>query len=171
MFANRLVPIASLSDLFKTAAETAVRSHKNAYAPYSNFLVGAALVHEDGTITPGANYENAILQSTCAERTAIVSANAKGYRRASAIAVYGRPADVNANLPADNLCPPCGLCRQFLVEVAQLSGVDLEIILVSFDTERAVVLKLSEILPLQFGPNDLSLDLTKWSNGCCDKKH
>lgn len=170
MFANRIVPVSSLTPIFSAAAEAAVNAHRNAYAPYSNFQVGAALIHEDDTITPGANYENAIFQSTCAERTAIVSANVKGYRKAKAIAVYGRPADQSVKLPAHNLCPPCGLCRQFLVELSQLSGLDLEIILVAFDTEHAAVVKLSELLPLQFGPNDLSLDLSKWSAGCCDKK-
>lgn len=171
MFKSRLVPLASLSETFQKACGKAVESHKRSYAPYSNFLVGACLIHKDGEMTEGANYENAILQSTCAERTAIVSANVKGYRQSVAIAVYGRPANENAQLPPDNLCPPCGLCRQFLVEVAQLSGVDdFEVVLISFDQKQAAVVKLSELLTCQFGPSDLDLNLTKWSKGCCDRE-
>lgn len=170
MFKNRLAPITTLSATFQKACRKAIEAQKHSYCPYSNFMVGACLVHKDGALTEGANYENSILQSTCAERTAIVSANVKGYRQAVAIAVYGRPANPEAKLPADHLCPPCGLCRQFLVEVAQLSGVEFEVVLISFDQTQAAVVTLSELLTCQFGPQDLDIDLKKWSNGSCDVK-
>lgn len=167
---GKLLPLADYPSVVQRLAAEAVRVSANAYAPYSLFTVGAALLHEEGednvSITPGCNYENCVYQSSCAERCAILTANAQGKRRASAIAVYGRSIRPGVPAPpADALCTPCGVCRQFLVEISQLSELDLDIVLVSFDTKQAKVVKLSTMLPENFGPKDLGMNISQWSTG------
>ena len=90
----------ALLDLAKAARE-------QAYAPYSNFKVGAALLCEDGTVYTGCNVENAAYSPTlCAERVAFGKAISEGKRAFSAIAVVGNTAP----------CTPCGVCRQVMAE-------------------------------------------------------
>ncbi|HKI01598.1 MAG TPA: cytidine deaminase [Thermoanaerobaculia bacterium] len=99
------------------AAATAARA--NAYAPYSHFAVGAAVLMEDGSIHAAANVENCIpALSICAERNAISAAASAGLRRPQAVAVV-----TDASPPSR----PCGLCRQTLVEFAK----DLPILVVN----------------------------------------
>ena len=83
-----------------------------AYAPYSGYLVGAALLCEDGSIYTGCNIENgAYSPSICAERTAIFKAVSDGKRNFSAIAICGGKGGV-----ISGLFPPCGVCRQVMRE-------------------------------------------------------
>ena len=97
----------NLKILYEAALEVA----NNAYAPYSNFHVGAALLLPDGTIQTGINIENRSYGATnCAERTAVFSAIAKGYKTFDAIAI--------ATPDADYPVAPCGICRQVLTEFA-----------------------------------------------------
>ena len=97
-----------------------------AYAPYSGFRVGAALLCEDGTVFEGCNVENAAYSPTCcAERVAIFSAVSAGHRRFSAIALAGGAAE--EPLP---MVSPCGVCRQVLSEFA---SPELPIFLVGRD--------------------------------------
>src|SRR5687768_5385675 len=101
--------------LLRAAREVRTR----AYAPYSRFLVGAALRAEDGTIFTGGNIENAAYPtSLCAERSALAAAVSAGHRRFEAIAVV---AEAKGDIPAS----PCGSCRQALSEF----GLDLKVIL------------------------------------------
>ncbi|MBQ9412949.1 MAG: cytidine deaminase [Oscillospiraceae bacterium] len=91
-------------ELLRLAQEASTR----AYAPYSNFPVGAALECEDGTVFLGCNVENAAFgECICAERTAVVKAVSEGYTKFRRIAVYGT---------GKNYCMPCGACRQVLSE-------------------------------------------------------
>ena len=131
---GRLSP-AAVHDLLEQAR--AARAH--AYAPYSRFPVGAALQARDGRIFTGVNVENASYGlTTCAERTAVVSAMAAGARDFVAIAVAG---------PDDRLpCPPCGSCRQILHE----SAPDLIVVTSRADGGPAVT-SLRDLLP---GPFD-----------------
>ena len=160
-----LQPLKSFLPEIQAVATVCVKSHENAYAPYSKFFVGAALLHSDGSVTAGCNYENCIYQGTCAERCAIVSANCGGKRTAELVAVYGRSIDSSVPAaPPQATCPPCGFCRQLLVEVAQLSGVDLPILLITHSREEAKLVRLSTLLPSNFGPLDLGLDIEVWSD-------
>lgn len=81
---------------------------RNAYVPYSQFPVGAAVECADGSVFTGCNVENAAFGSTiCAERTAIVKAVSEGHTDFRRIAIYGE---------GKNYCMPCGACRQVMAE-------------------------------------------------------
>jgi cytidine deaminase len=96
------------ADLLQKLIDRSLAMRARAYAPYSNFFVGAALLCEDGTIVDGCNVENASYGlCICAERTAMARAVADGHRRFPAVAV------ATASSPPS---PPCGMCRQFLAE-------------------------------------------------------
>ena len=85
---------------------------ERAYAPYSGFTVGAALLGKSGPVYVGCNVENASYPVTCcAERTALFAAVAAGERAFSALAVVGGRGGV-----VEDFCPPCGICRQALSE-------------------------------------------------------
>lgn len=119
-------------------------ARSNAYAPYSGFRVGAALLARDGTVHTGVNVENAAYGLTlCAERTAVVKAISEGLREFSAVAVVGPEDDV--------ACAPCGSCRQVLHEV----GPDLLVVMPGSGGEPLVT-PLSELLPFAFGPGRLA---------------
>jgi cytidine deaminase len=127
--------------LIRSLIAQAVEARENAYAPYSRFHVGAALLADDGTVYAGCNVENSSFGATnCAERTALFAAVADGHRAFRAIAVV---ADAE-------LVPPCGLCRQVLAEFAP----DLPIILARLDGSYAVH-ALTDLLPLPFSGNFL----------------
>ncbi|MGE5706950.1 MAG: cytidine deaminase [Bacteroidota bacterium] len=116
--------------------ELAEEAQQNAYVPYSQFPVGAALLTEDGTVFTGCNVENASFGLTmCAERVTMGKAISEGHRRFKAIAITAAK-----TAP----CLPCGACRQVLAEFAP----DLELVF-RRDGEPWVV-KLEELLPYQF---------------------
>jgi cytidine deaminase len=134
----REIPPAMLGAMKQGAVEAANR----AYAPYSRFAVGAAVLSDDGRIHTGANVENASFGlSICAERNAIFRAVAEGVRRIEAIVVY---------TPTANATPPCGACRQVLAEF----GADALIICCS-DGAADRRYHLAELLPETFGPQHL----------------
>lgn len=121
------------------------------YSPYSRFAVGAALMTPGGKIIAGSNVENAAYGSTiCAERAALVSANAMGYRVFKSLAVVAR-ATGGKIARRDSVAAPCGACRQMLYEASQLAGVDMKIVLLSSDRKTAVITSIEELLPLGFG--------------------
>lgn len=123
---------------YKLLLEKAYEGRANAYAPYSNFKVGAAILMENGKIYTGCNIENASYGATnCAERTAIFKAISEGNRKIRAIAIVG--AD-------DEYTYPCGICRQVIAEFAD---ENTEIILGKKSLEYTVK-TLAEILPGAF---------------------
>ena len=125
---------------------------KHAYCPYSEFSVAAALLGTDGVIYLGANVENAAYGSTlCAERSALMSANAQGCRTFEAIAIIGRP--LNGVSPEPTA--PCGACRQMLFEFSELGSVPLEVIMANSDKSQIVSANMDSLLPLGFGPRNL----------------
>ncbi len=132
-----------MNELCKAAIETM----KNAYAPYSNFCVGAALLTKDGHIFTGCNIENASYSATiCAERVAIGKAISEGFREFKAIAVVGgKDGSIQPTLT------PCGICRQVLSEFCD---GDLNVLLVQSESEYKEC-KLSELFPSAFGMSDI----------------
>ena len=130
------------NELLKMAKE----ARERAYAPYSQFYVGAALLCEDGSVYTGCNIENASFSPTCcAERTAIFKAVSDGKRKFSAIAVVGGKNDADASTP----CYPCGVCRQVISEFC-----DDEFILITENNGIAESIVFSDILPKRFKINN-----------------
>lgn len=131
--------------LLELAREAAAR----AYAPYSNFHVGCAIESSDGEVVTGANMENACYRlGVCAEQSALTAAQHRfGLDKVARIAVVGG-SDAT-------VCTPCGGCRQAILEAAQLSGQDVEIICGSGDGSRAERHTIGELLPVGFGPANL----------------
>lgn len=130
-------------DLIAAARDAAAKS----YSPYSGFPVGAALRFADGSVVTGTNIENASYGlALCAETVAVSKAMADGVRGGLvAVAVTG---------PGDEPITPCGRCRQVLNELAQLGGIDPDILCVGPHEVRR--LRLSELLPHAFGPASLT---------------
>lgn len=126
-------------------AKKACEAMKHAYAPYSKYHVGACVQAEDDTLFTGCNVENASYGLTnCAERTAIFSMVAAGKKKIKAIAIAGS---------GDELCTPCGACRQVIREFA---SQDTPIYLVDRKTEQVVeTTNIKTLLPKSFGPDHL----------------
>ena len=117
-------------------------ARKNAYAPYSDFTVGAALLCRDGAVFTGCNVENASFSPTCcAERVAIFKAISEGKHDFCAIAVAGG----KSGTPSD-FCTPCGVCRQVL---AEFCTEELTVVLAGQDG-IPVVTTLGALLPFSF---------------------
>jgi len=113
---------------------------KNAYAPYSKFPVGAAVLYEDGKIYKGVNVENSSFGLTlCAERNAISTAIADGQTTTpEAIAIYS---------PNQKMCPPCGACRQWISEFAGEKEVK---VILEAESDGLYITTIKELLPLAF---------------------
>ena len=131
---------------YKSLISAALTAAEKAYAPYSGFFVGAALLTKGGKIYTGCNIENAAYSATvCAERTAIFSAVKEGEREFSAIAIVG-----GKNGKITDFCPPCGVCRQVLSEFCD---GDFEIVLWNGKEHSAHT--LNQLLPLAFTKGEL----------------
>lgn len=132
---------------YSELVRAAVSARENAYAPYSGFKVGAALLGKSGKVYVGCNVENASFSATnCAERTAFFTAVAAGERDFEAIAIVG-----GKDGEKIGVCAPCGVCRQVMAEFCK---GDFRIILGS--PEKFTVYTLAEILPLAFSSENLS---------------
>ncbi len=131
-------------------ARKAVEAMGHAYAPYSGYLVGAALLTADGTVYQGCNIENASFTPTvCAERTAFFKAIYDGKRDFRAIAVVGGKGGT-----VTGFFPPCGVCRQVMREFCR---DDFEVYLVGKDNEIKA-LTLEDILPYSFSAGEYMQD-------------
>ncbi|MCL2120768.1 MAG: cytidine deaminase [Clostridiales bacterium] len=121
-------------------------ARKMAYAPYSGFLVGAALLTPDGSVYRGCNIENAAFSPTnCAERTAFFKALSEGKRHFSAIAVVGGMRECKED--EIDYVYPCGVCRQVM---AEFCGEEF-VIVAAISPEDYRVHSLKELLPEAFG--------------------
>src|SRR5881628_1576161 len=129
--------------------ELARAAAAKAYAPYSNFHVGCAVESVDGEVVTGANMENVCYRlGLCAEQSALTTAqHAFGLDKVGRIAVVG---GTDATV-----CTPCGGCRQAILEAAQLSGRDVEILCGSGDGAAVERHRISELIPFGFGPANL----------------
>ena len=122
--------------------ERAMAAMERAYAPYSMFKVGAALLGGDSSVTEACNVENAAFPSgTCAERAALAAAVARGVRSFRQIVIA---------TSAEEPTPPCGMCRQALVEFSP----ELEVISITRNGKEARW-RLSELIPFAFTPRSL----------------
>ena len=127
----------------KDLVESAIQAREHAYAPYSQFRVGAALRAASGRVYVGVNVENAAYPAgICAERTALVTAVAAGERQFEAIAIVTDTPEPSS---------PCGVCRQMLAEF----GVGLKVTLATVHG-AAIETTLDALLPRAFGPESLA---------------
>lgn len=128
----------------KALVERALAARHFAYAPYSGFSVGAALLAADGTVFTGCNVENSTFTpGNCAERTAFFKAVSEGYREFRAIAIVGGPSEKEP----EDFCSPCGVCRQVMMEFCDPET--FQVILGRGDGQEKSY-TLAELLPLGF---------------------
>lgn len=121
--------------------EHAIKAYKNAYAPYSNYSVGAAVLTDSGEIFIGANVENVAYPVTiCGERAAIFAAVTNGHRSFQAIAVVTK-----------NGGTPCGSCRQVMAEF----GLDTIVLIANETGEILQTVTVGDLLPGAFSEEDL----------------
>ena len=126
----------------------AVAAKESAYAPYSKFRVGAALLTKSGRIFTGCNIENAAYTPTnCAERTAFFKAVSEGERAFCAICIVGGKDGVLTGYTA-----PCGVCRQVMMEFCNPNTFQ---VILAVSKEKYKIFTLKELLPLGFGPENL----------------
>lgn len=127
----------------------AIEAMGRAYAPYSGFRVGAALLASDGMVYQGCNIENAAYTPTnCAERTAFFKAVSEGRRTFDAICIVGGKDGVLTDYTA-----PCGVCRQVMMEFC--NPETFRVILAKNESDYRTFL-LKDLLPMGFGPDNLA---------------
>lgn len=143
------------SDRREELLDAARDAASRAYAPYSRFHVGAALLFADGSVVTGANVENASYGlSLCAETVAVAKVLSEDWRGGlEAVAVFGGMVDAGGHLTPRDVVTPCGRCRQVVSELAQLGGTDPVVLCIG--GEEVVEIRLSELLPRAFGPANL----------------
>lgn len=134
----------------------AMRVRENAYAPYSNYLVGCA-IYAANHIYSGCNVECADYDGTHAEEAALAAMVADGVYNPRLIVVVGGLRDAE-NL---SMAPPCGKCRQKIYEFASLNGNEVALVEAADDDGYRLV-KMSKLLPRAFGPADVGADLTMY---------
>lgn len=129
--------------------DLARKAAAKAYAPYSNFQVGCAVLSVDGDVVTGANMENASYRlGICAEQSALSAAQHKfGLDKVARIAV--------APASGAMICTPCGGCRQAILEAAQLSRRDIEILCASGEGTSVTRHSIEALIPHGFGPANL----------------
>lgn len=131
--------------------KSAIEARKKSYAPYSGYMVGAALLTADLRIYQGCNIENAAFTPTiCAERTALFKAVSEGAKKFKAIAVVGSPTGEEIT----QYSYPCGVCRQALREFVNPKTF---VVIVAKSTEDYELYTLDELLPHSFGPENITL--------------
>lgn len=145
----------------KQLVSEALQARQMAYAPYSGFQVGAALLTKEGKIYRGCNIENAAYSPTnCAERTAFFKAVSEGEREFTAIAIVGfrdRPAGEAGSVSFGEAEPvgyafPCGVCRQVMREFTDPATFQ---VIVAQDADHYKKYTLAQLLPESFGPENL----------------
>ena len=128
-----------------------------AYAPYSRFHVGCAIESADGEVVTGANMENACYRlGICDEQSALTAAqHSFGLAKVARIAVAGGALGSDM-LTGETTCTPCRGCRQAILEAAQLSGRDVEILCSNGDGSIRERHRIGELIPHGFGPANLA---------------
>ena len=150
---EELDAVSDLASAEQTAWHAARDATSHAYAPYSGFQVGAALLLADGTVFKGTNQENAAYPSgLCAERTALfgLAVARPGHAPIVGMAVAARPSDGDFG-PA----LPCGACRQVMLEYEARQGQAIPLLLPGRDGKILRFSSLSALMPFNFSPDDL----------------
>lgn len=152
----KTIKLKDLNKQYKDLLEAAEKAMDTAYNPYTKFFVGAAVLSDDGEIITGSNVANASsCAGICAERAAVLRANAMGKRNIKAMAVIARSDNFNIK----KVIAPCGYCRQVLYEFSQMSGNDIEVIMSNNEKDQIIIAKISELIPLPFGKDDIEVKL------------
>lgn len=140
-------------ELIAAARAAALR----AYAPYSRFHVGCAILAKDGQVVTGANMENACYRlGICAEQSALTTAqHVFGLENVVRMAVAGGGA-ADGVLSGSGVATPCGGCRQAILEAAQLGNTDIEIVCASGDGSARETHRIAALIPHGFGPANLA---------------
>ena len=126
-----------------TLLQKAKEARNMAYAPYSGFTVGAALLTKEGKVYTGCNIESSVFSpSLCAERVALAKAISEGEKEFLSIAIVGAPKDEAPREP----CYPCGVCRQVLSEHVKISAFTV----VTEENGKAAACTLEDLLPKAF---------------------
>jgi len=151
------VSLESLDWIERNLLKEAKDALEFAYSPYGEkFRVGAAVLSRNGKVITGSNVGNAAAgPSICAERSALVRANAEGYGQSCiTIAVIGKGDGFDTN----RVTTPCGICRQVIFEFASRSGIgeNFRIIMASTNLDKITVATIDDLLPLAFSKNDIS---------------
>jgi cytidine deaminase len=129
-------------DSKKKLIQKAIEAQEFSYSPYSNYVVGAALLGKSGKVFIGANIENAVYPlGLCAERAAVFGAVSRGEKEFEAIAVVTRDGGT-----------PCGACRQVLAEF----GLDIQVLIADSSGALKQEISVEELLPFSFGPENLN---------------
>ena len=135
----------------KLLIQKAFEARKNAYAPYSGYMVGAALLGKNGIIYTGCNIESATYSPTnCGERTAFFKAISEGVKDFTAIAIVGGIEDTKDG--DFDFAPPCGVCRQVMAEFCSYEDFD---VILAKSVDEYKIYKLGELLPLGFDKSKL----------------
>lgn len=138
-----------LNEVENSLFEKAILARENAYAPYSNFFVGCAVLLENGEIFSGNNQENAAFPSgLCAERTALfwIGANFP-QEKIKKIFVVGGPKEFSEKNPP---IPPCGACRQSIIEYETKQNENIELYFSNLNDEVIKVSSIKDLLPFYF---------------------
>jgi len=133
----------------QSLVETAFQAMEDAYAPYSKFRVGAALLLENGTVVRGSNQENIAYPSgLCAERVALFYAGANHPNEKVETLCIVAKGDL---VDTDTILSPCGACRQVMVETERRQNAPYRVILVSQNNTTIITSSAASLLPLAFG--------------------
>ncbi len=146
---NHFKSRAELTEAEQKLLEQAKIARKNAYAPYSDFFVGCAVLLENGEIFSGNNQENAAFPSgLCAERTALfwIGANFPD-QKIKKIFIVGGPKEFSEKNPP---IPPCGACRQSIMEYETKQNENIELYFANLNDDIIKVSSIKDLLPFYF---------------------
>lgn len=156
--AMRKTTYAALSNEDKKLIDSAEAAMLRGYAPYTKFYVGASILTRSGKVYAGANVETASYVAICAERAALSAAVTDGEYEYKSIAVISK----SDYFDVTQVAGPCGICRQLLFEFSQVADYDIRVINSTTDKNELVIAKISELIPLCWGPADTETDISKY---------